>query len=72
MLLILELDTQSAFQQLVYPIWTYSTVPLSIVAFLVTDYFLYKPVIVIECLSFVIYYCFYIFGYGIQFMQVLN
>ena len=57
--------------QLVFPVWTYSYVALLFVVFLITDYLLYKPVVVCEALSFTIFYIILIWGYGIPAMQVL-
>ena len=55
---------------MVFPVWTYSYLALLIVVFLVTDYLLYKPVIVFEGVCFIATWCILIWGQGIPAMQV--
>lgn len=67
----LYINSYLKVMQLVFPVWTYSYVALLFVVFLITDYLLYKPVVVCEALSFTIFYIILIWGYGIPAMQVL-
>ena len=58
--------------QEIFPVWTYSYFALLIVVFLVTDYLLYKPVIVFEGISFIMTWCILIWGQGVAAMQVFD
>lgn len=55
----------------VFPVWTYSYLALLVVVFLVTDYLLYKPVIVFEGVCYIMTWCVLIWGQGVAAMQVI-
>ncbi len=56
----------------VFPVWTYSYLALLVVVFLVTDYLLYKPVIIFDGLCYVSTYIVLIWGQGVPAMQVCS
>lgn len=62
--------TETQVYSEIFPVWTYSYLALLVIVFLVTDYLLYKPVIVFEGLSYVITWCILIWGQGVPAMQV--
>lgn len=56
--------------QVIFPVWTYAYLGLLVVVFLVTDYLLYKPVIVFEGLCYIGTWCILLWGQGVAAMQV--
>ncbi|KAM9358426.1 thiamine transporter 2-like [Symphorus nematophorus] len=54
----------------VYPVWTYSTLVLLIPVLLVTDFLRYKPVIVLQGLTYVTSFGLVIFGSGVRSAQL--
>ncbi|XP_040306739.1 thiamine transporter 2-like isoform X1 [Herpailurus yagouaroundi] len=56
----------------VFPIWTYSYLALLFPVFIVTDYVRYKPVIILQGISFVVTWLLLVFGQGLRAMQVLE
>lgn len=55
---------------IIFPVWTYSYLALLVVVFLVTDYLLYKPVIILEGIFFILTWCTLIWGQTLSAMQV--
>ncbi|XP_025786096.1 thiamine transporter 2-like [Puma concolor] len=53
----------------VFPIWTYSYLALLFPVFIVTDYVRYKPVIILQGISFVVTWLLLVFGQGLRAMQ---
>lgn len=56
----------------IYPIWTYSYLVLLFPAFLATDYLRYKPVLVLQAISFVATYILLLLGRGLLAMQLVE
>ncbi|XP_077617454.1 thiamine transporter 2-like isoform X2 [Crocuta crocuta] len=56
----------------IFPIWTYSYLALLLPVFILTDYVRYKPVIILQGISFIITWLLLIFGQGLRAMQVLE
>ncbi|KAF1754390.1 hypothetical protein GCK72_020951 [Caenorhabditis remanei] len=56
----------------VYPIWTYSYLITLIPAFLLTDVFLYKPLLVFEAFSYFLCWVIFVFGRSVWSQQVLE
>ncbi|XP_059248681.1 thiamine transporter 2-like isoform X2 [Mustela nigripes] len=56
----------------IFPIWTYSYLVLLLPVFILTDYVRYKPVIILQGVSFIITWLFLVFGQGLRAMQVLE
>lgn len=56
----------------IFPVWTYSYLALLVVVFLVTDFLLYKPVIVFEGICYIMTWCILIWGQGVAAMQVCS
>ncbi|PIC23627.1 hypothetical protein B9Z55_017263 [Caenorhabditis nigoni] len=56
----------------VYPIWTYSYLVALIPSFLLTDVLLYKPILIIEALSYFSCWCIFVFGRSVWSMQLLE
>ncbi|XP_022356159.1 thiamine transporter 2-like [Enhydra lutris kenyoni] len=56
----------------IFPIWTYSYLVLLLPVFVLTDYVRYKPVIILQGVSFIITWLFLVFGQGLRAMQVLE
>ncbi|XP_034988506.1 thiamine transporter 2 isoform X1 [Zootoca vivipara] len=58
--------------QHVFPVWTYSYLALLIPVFLITDYVRYKPVIILQGISFLITWLLLLFAYGVPAMQLVE
>ncbi|KAL0624757.1 Thiamine transporter 2 [Plecturocebus cupreus] len=56
----------------IFPIWTYSYLVLLLPVFVLTDYVRYKPVIVLQGISFIITWLLLLFGQGVKTMQVVE
>ncbi|XP_077440755.1 thiamine transporter 1 [Vanacampus margaritifer] len=56
----------------IYPIWTYSYLALLFPIFLATDYLCYKPVLVLQAISFVVTYAMLAKAQGLRAMQLLE
>ncbi|XP_061538903.1 thiamine transporter 1 isoform X1 [Phycodurus eques] len=56
----------------IYPIWTYSYLALLFPVFLATDYLCYKPVLVLQAVSFVVTYVMLLKAHGLRAMQLLE
>ncbi|XP_069474084.1 thiamine transporter 2-like isoform X2 [Ambystoma mexicanum] len=56
----------------IFPVWTYSYLALLIPVFLLTDYFRYKPVIILQGLSFITGWLLLLFANGVPAMQGLE
>ncbi|XP_060623804.2 thiamine transporter 2 [Anolis sagrei] len=58
--------------QHVFPVWTYSYLALLFPVFLLTDYVRYKPVIILQGISFIITYLLLLFAHGLSTMQLME
>uniref|UniRef100_A0A4W4GQN2 Solute carrier family 19 member 2 n=1 Tax=Electrophorus electricus TaxID=8005 RepID=A0A4W4GQN2_ELEEL len=56
----------------IYPVWTYSYLILLLPVFLATDYLCYKPVLILQAVSFVVTYSILMKGQGVLVMQLLE
>uniref|UniRef100_A0A2K6G2A4 Solute carrier family 19 member 3 n=1 Tax=Propithecus coquereli TaxID=379532 RepID=A0A2K6G2A4_PROCO len=56
----------------IFPVWTYSYLVLLLPVFVLTDYVRYKPVIVLQGISFIITWLLLLFGQGVMTMQVVE
>ncbi|XP_030072736.1 thiamine transporter 2 isoform X1 [Microcaecilia unicolor] len=56
----------------VFPVWTYSYLVILFPVFLLTDYFRYKPVIILQGLSYIISWLLLLFAQGVPAMQILE
>ncbi|XP_058389121.1 thiamine transporter 2 [Diceros bicornis minor] len=56
----------------IFPVWTYSYLVLLLPVFILTDYVLYKPVIILQGISFIITWLLLLFGQGVKTMQVVE
>ncbi|XP_048200560.1 thiamine transporter 2 [Perognathus longimembris pacificus] len=56
----------------VLPVWTYSYLVLLLPVFILTDYARYKPVIILQGVSFVATWLLLLFGQGVKAMQVVE
>ncbi|XP_046639183.1 thiamine transporter 1-like [Daphnia pulicaria] len=63
-----NLTTDEVYSE-IFPVWTYSYLALLVVVFLVTDFLLYKPVIVFEGICYIMTWCVLIWGQGVAAMQ---
>ncbi|XP_047577549.1 thiamine transporter 2 isoform X3 [Lutra lutra] len=64
--------TTSEITNEIFPIWTYSYLVLLLPVLVLTDYVRYKPVIILQGVSFIITWLFLVFGQGLRAMQVLE
>lgn len=53
-----------------YPVWTYSYLAILLVIFIVTHFLLYKPIVVLENICYILTSSVLIWGQGIPAMQV--
>ncbi|XP_061492841.1 thiamine transporter 2 isoform X2 [Rhineura floridana] len=58
--------------QHIFPVWTYSYLALLFPVFLITDYVRYKPVIILQGISFLITWLLLLFASGVPAMQVME
>ncbi|KAB0357547.1 hypothetical protein FD754_001703 [Muntiacus muntjak] len=56
----------------IFPVWTYSYLALLLPVFILTDYVRYKPVIILQGISFIVCWLLLLFGQGVRTMQVLE
>ncbi|XP_013799770.1 thiamine transporter 2-like [Apteryx mantelli] len=56
----------------VFPVWTYSYLALLFPVFLITDYARYKPIIILQGISFIITWLLLLFAHGVVAMQVVE
>lgn len=56
----------------ILPVWTYSYLVLLLPVFVLTDFVRYKPVIVLQGISYIITWLLLLFGQGVQVMQVVE
>ncbi|XP_047401699.1 thiamine transporter 2 isoform X1 [Sciurus carolinensis] len=56
----------------ILPVWTYSYLVLLLPVFVLTDYVRYKPVIVLQGLSFIVTWLLLLFGQGVKVMQLVE
>ncbi|XP_062058237.1 thiamine transporter 2 [Lepus europaeus] len=56
----------------ILPVWTYSYLVLLLPVFVLTDYVRYKPVIILQGISFIITWLLLLFGQGVKAMQVVE
>ncbi|XP_006890387.1 PREDICTED: thiamine transporter 2-like [Elephantulus edwardii] len=56
----------------ILPVWTYSYLALLFPVFVLTDYVRYKPVIVLQGISFIVTWLLLLFGQGVRTMQVVE
>ena len=56
----------------VYPVYTYATFALVLPVFLFTDYVRYKPIIVLEGLSYIATWLLLLWAKGVTWMQVMQ
>uniref|UniRef100_A0A8C0XN97 Thiamine transporter 2 n=1 Tax=Castor canadensis TaxID=51338 RepID=A0A8C0XN97_CASCN len=64
--------TSSEITNKVLPVWTYSYLALLLPVFVLTDYVRYKPVIVLQGISFIVTWLLLLFGQGVKVMQVVE
>ncbi|KAM3857257.1 thiamine transporter 1 [Diretmus argenteus] len=64
--------TQTQVVNEIYPIWTYSYLGLLFPVFLATDYLCYKPVLILQAVSFVVTYSMLVKAQGLTSMQLLE
>uniref|UniRef100_A0A1I7TYK7 Thiamine transporter 2 n=1 Tax=Caenorhabditis tropicalis TaxID=1561998 RepID=A0A1I7TYK7_9PELO len=64
--------TEHTLNSKVYPIWTYSYLVALIPSFLLTDVLLYKPILIVEALSYFSCWCIFVFGTSVWSMQLLE
>lgn len=56
----------------ILPVWTYSYLVLLLPVFILTDYVRYKPVIVLQGMSFIVTWLLLLFGQGVTIMQLVE
>ncbi|XP_025965346.2 thiamine transporter 2 isoform X3 [Dromaius novaehollandiae] len=56
----------------IFPVWTYSYLALLFPVFLITDYARYKPIIILQGVSFIITWLLLLFARGVVAMQVME
>ncbi|KAM6179016.1 thiamine transporter 2-like [Rhynchocyon petersi] len=56
----------------ILPVWTYSYLVLLLPVFILTDYVRYKPVIILQGISFIVTWLLLLFGHGVKTMQVVE
>ncbi|XP_061221196.1 thiamine transporter 2-like [Neopsephotus bourkii] len=56
----------------VFPVWTYSYLALLLPVFLITDYVRYKPVLLLQGLSFIVTWLLLLFAHGVVAMQIVE
>ncbi|XP_058155980.1 thiamine transporter 2 isoform X2 [Dasypus novemcinctus] len=56
----------------ILPLWTYSYLALLLPVFVITDYVCYKPVVILQGISFIVTWILLVFGQGLVAMQVLE
>ncbi|XP_010566611.1 thiamine transporter 2 [Haliaeetus albicilla] len=56
----------------IFPVWTYSYLALLFPVFLITDYVRYKPILLLQGVSFIITWLLLLFAHGVVAMQVVE
>ncbi|XP_030638057.1 thiamine transporter 1 isoform X1 [Chanos chanos] len=56
----------------IYPLWTYSYLVLLFPVFLATDYLCYKPVLIVQAISFIVTYAMLLKARGVLAMQIME
>ncbi|NWS55914.1 S19A3 protein, partial [Chunga burmeisteri] len=56
----------------VFPVWTYSYLALLFPVFLITDYVRYKPILLLQGISFIVTWLLLLFAHGVVAMQVVE
>ncbi|NWH28990.1 S19A3 protein, partial [Grus americana] len=56
----------------IFPVWTYSYLALLFPVFLITDYVRYKPVLLLQGVSFIVTWLLLLFAHGLVAMQVVE
>ncbi|NXI75089.1 S19A3 protein, partial [Anseranas semipalmata] len=56
----------------IFPVWTYSYLALLFPVFLITDYVRYKPILLLQGISFIITWLLLLFAHGVVAMQVVE
>ncbi|KAM9614197.1 thiamine transporter 2-like [Morphnus guianensis] len=56
----------------IFPVWTYSYLALLFPVFLITDYVRYKPVLLLQGVSFIVTWLLLLFAHGVVAMQVVE
>ncbi|NWS39588.1 S19A3 protein, partial [Probosciger aterrimus] len=56
----------------VFPVWTYSYLALLLPVFLITDYVRYKPVLLLQGISFIVTWLLLLFAHGVVAMQIVE
>ncbi|KFP16672.1 Thiamine transporter 2, partial [Egretta garzetta] len=56
----------------IFPVWTYSYLVLLFPVFLITDYVRYKPILLLQGVSFIITWLLLLFAHGVAAMQVVE
>ncbi|XP_031452053.1 thiamine transporter 2-like [Phasianus colchicus] len=56
----------------VFPVWTYSYLALLVPVFLITDYVRYKPILLLQGISFIVTWLLLLFAHGLVAMQVME
>ncbi|KAM4660013.1 thiamine transporter 2-like [Amazona ochrocephala] len=56
----------------VFPVWTYSYLALLLPVFLITDYVRYKPVLLLQGVSFIVTWLLLLFAHGVVAMQIVE
>ncbi|XP_014595927.2 thiamine transporter 2 isoform X2 [Equus caballus] len=64
--------TSSEITNEIFPVWTYSYLVLLLPVFVLTDYVRYKPVIILQGISFIVTWLLLLFGQGVKTMQVVE
>ncbi|XP_021249049.1 thiamine transporter 2-like isoform X4 [Numida meleagris] len=56
----------------VFPVWTYSYLALLVPVFLITDYLRYKPILLLQGISFIVTWLLLLFAHGVAAMQAVE
>ncbi|XP_004576806.2 thiamine transporter 2 [Ochotona princeps] len=64
--------TSTEITNKILPVWTYSYLVLLLPVFVLTDYVRYKPVIILQGISFIITWLLLLFGRGVMAMQAVE
>lgn len=56
----------------IFPVWTYSYLALLLPVFLITDYVRYKPVLLLQGISYIVTWLLLLFAHGVVAMQVME
>ncbi|XP_069720761.1 thiamine transporter 2-like [Phaenicophaeus curvirostris] len=56
----------------IFPVWTYSYLALLFPVFLITDYMRYKPILLLQGISFIVTFLLLLFAHGVLAMQLVE